>query len=937
MTSRTVRAIALFALTAAQIVVLAGAAGATGPTCQTTSATSNAYAVKVCLTAPVADAMVSGDISTTTTVNVTSGSSPGLAKTLWSVNGQYLATDFQSPHELTLSTADFADGGYTIGVAAVMRDGFTTPETTVTVTFANGNPTVPTNSRQWTVPPITTRAPSEPFLVAAVGDGAGGETNATNVTNTVVGWNPDLFLYLGDVYDDGTLTEFKNWYGPFFGRVRTVTTPVVGNHEYTGTAAPGYFNYWDNIPHYYSYDANGWHFIAIDSTSNYNKVVPGTPQYDWFADDLAANRSPCTVVFWHHPLYTIGSEDPAPRMQPMWDLMAARHVTLLVTGHDHQYQRWTAMGAGGVVDPNGIVELVAGTGGHSSQSITGSDPRVLKSNKSYGALRLELYGARADVKYNAVSPTATTVVDSSSVTCKGSDGLPPSAPAGLTASAAAGTTADLHWTAAVDNLGVAGYRVYRDGVVVADVGASATTWTDTTTVGATRYTYTMDAVDAAGNRSVLTEAVAVTTGGPDTTAPTVPNGLTATPSPTAVSLTWSASSDNVEVTGYRILRDGELVSLTSSTTYVDADVPADSVHTWAVQAVDGSGNLSAPSPSVTSVRDTIAPSTPDNLRVTSVEPGAIGLAWDAATDNVAVSAYQLYRDGTVLAQTAATSFIDYAPGGIGTTHRYEVAALDAAGNTSPPGIAVDATAVDASPPSVPTDLQATVIGPNRVVLSWSAATDDVGVSGYTVLRNGIALATIAGTTLTDTSALSDTTYSYAVRATDAAGNASALSQPVTVSTPAVAPILPVADTYVKVTSPTTNYGRATLLRVDGDPTTNTYLKFTVSGVSGPVLRARLRIWVSAGSSTGFATHAVTSTSWSETAMTWNTAPAINPAVVSSTGRTTSGSWVTVDVTPLASTNATITVGLTSSGNSSSSYGSRESGATAPQLLLDVAG
>ena len=226
-----------------------------------------------------------------------SGTSPGLAKTQWSINGIYLATDYQTPHEFTLSTADFADGDYVIGVVGIMRDGFITPAVTVTATFANGNATTPVNQRQWTVPAIHPRAPSEPFVVAAVGDGAGGAEQRHLRHQHSRRLEPDLFLYLGDVYDDGTLTEFKNWYGgpsTYFGALRGVTTPVVGNHEYAGTTAPGYFNYWDNIPHYYSYDANGWHFIAIDSTSNYNKVAPGTPQYDWLAADLAANRSPCT-------------------------------------------------------------------------------------------------------------------------------------------------------------------------------------------------------------------------------------------------------------------------------------------------------------------------------------------------------------------------------------------------------------------------------------------------------------------------------------------------------------------------------------------------------------------------------------------------------------------------------------------------------------------
>jgi hypothetical protein len=135
---------------------------------------------------------------------------------------------------------------------------------------------------------------------------------------------------------------------------------------------------------------------------------------------------------------------------------------------------------------------------------------------------------------------------------------------------------------------------------------------------------------------------------------------------------------------------------------------------------------------------------------------------------------------------------------------------------------------------------------------------------------------------------------------------------------------------------TSNYGRATTLRVDGDPVTTAYLKFSVPDPGGTILRARLRVWVSAGSSSGFEVHKVSDTTWSETAMTWSNAPSIDPSVVASTGRTTTGTWVTIEVTQVVTGSGTYCLALVSNGTSSSTYGSRESGSTAPQLLLDVA-
>lgn len=929
-------ALAVF-VAAALTLVESGRAESASPTCHASSAPAG-YTVLLCLTQPSAGDTVVGDILVAATVNVTIGASPGVAKTEWSMDGQYLLTDFQSPHQFTLSSADFADGAHAIGVSAKMRDGYVTPQTVITVTFANGNPTAPPNTRQWSVPPINARGPQEPFVVAAVGDGAGGETNAQNVTNAIVGWNPDLFLYLGDVYEEGTLTEFKNWYGgpsAYYGRLRGVTTPVVGNHEYTGNVADGYFSYWDNIPHYYSYDANGWHFIAIDSTSNYNRVAPGTPQYEWLAADLAANRSPCTMVFWHHPLFSVGSEDPAPRMQPMWDLMAANRVTLLATAHDHNYQRWAPLGAGGTPAADGIVELVVGGGGHSSQGFTTSDPRVVKTNKSYGAMRMELFGNRAELQYYAAGAASTTLVDSSTVSCKGTDGLAPSAPAGLTATGNPTPSVSLAWTAAADNYGVTGYRVYRDGAAVADLPAAATSWTDTAAAGATRYEYAVDAVDAAGNRSVRSGPVTVTVPGPDITPPTVPGGLTATPSPDAVTLTWSASADNVGVTGYEVLRDGAPLGTVTDTAYTDSAVPANEPHSWTVRAVDAASNASAEAGPVTATRDTLAPTTPSNLRLTGVAPGAVSLAWDSSIDNVGVVRYQVLRDGEVLASVSSgTAFVDDTVASTRTSHTYTVTAVDAAGNVSPPSEPVTVTTADASPPTVPGDLQAVAEGPNRVSLSWVPATDDVGVAGYTVYRNGAVLATTTAATFTDTAALSETSYSYAVTAFDAAGNASGPSAPALVTTPSAVPIATVADTYVKASSPTSSYGGATVVRVDGDPATNAYLKFTVTGQTGTVLRARLRILVVAGSSSGFVVRPVADSTWSESATNWNNAPVIGSTAIAASGRTTSGTWVTLDVTPLVTGNGTVTVALTSSGASSSSYASRESG-TAPLLLLDT--
>ena len=141
--------------------------------------------------------------------------------------------------------------------------------------------------------------------------------------------------------------------------------------------------------------------------------------------------------------------------------------------------------------------------------------------------------------------------------------------------------------------------------------------------------------------------------------------------------------DNVGVTGYDVLRDGAVVATVTATTYADHDVPANTSHTWTVRALDAASNTGAESNAASAVRDTLAPSAPPNLRVTSVLPGAVGLEWDASTDNVGVVRYRVFRhESSWRRPRRARRSWDYTVGGTGTSHTYLVMAVDAAG-TSP--------------------------------------------------------------------------------------------------------------------------------------------------------------------------------------------------------------------------------------------------------------
>ena len=374
------------------------------------------------------------------------------------------------------------------------------------------------------------------------------------------------------------------------------------------------------------------------------------------------------------------------------------------------------------------------------------------------------------------------------------DWVAPSVPAGLTATAASPTQVTIGWSASTDNVGVAGYTVYRNGSALATVGAATLAYFDLSTAPSTSYAYTVDAFDAAGNHSAQSAPAAVTTPAvPDTTPPSTPAGLAAVNGTGSVSLSWNASSDDVGVAGYTVYRNGSALGTVSGTTlaYIDGTVAAATPYSYAVDAFDAAGNHSSPSAGVgDTTLDWVTPSVPGSPSAAATAPTQVNLGWSASTDNVGVAGYTVYRNGSQLAivdaSTLSYSDLTTAPS---TSYSYTVDAFDVAGNHSAQSASASVTTPaqpDTSPPTTPAGLTAQALSGTQVNLSWNASTDDVGVSGYTVYRNGSQLATVSGSTLTysDLSVAPSTSYAYTVDAFDAAGNHSAPSAPAAVTTPA---------------------------------------------------------------------------------------------------------------------------------------------------------
>ncbi len=276
----------------------------------------------------------------------------------------------------------------------------------------------------------------------------------------------------------------------------------------------------------------------------------------------------------------------------------------------------------------------------------------------------------------------------------------------------------------------------------------------------------------------------------DTTPPSTPAILSAVAdSSTQATLTWSAATDNVAVTGYTLYRDNNPLTTTSNLTFIDTTLSPSTTYAYFVVTHDAADNNSAPSAnaSVTTPAlppDTTPPSTPAILSAVADSSTQATLTWSAATDNVAVTGYTLYRDNNPLTTTSNLTFIDttLSPS---TTYAYFVVAHDAADNNSDPSANASVTTPtlpDTTPPSTPAIQSAVADSSTQATLTWSPATDNVGVTGYAIYRDNTLLDTTPDLTYVDTNLAPFTTYGYSVVAQDAANNVSSPSSTISVTT-----------------------------------------------------------------------------------------------------------------------------------------------------------
>ena len=283
---------------------------------------------------------------------------------------------------------------------------------------------------------------------------------------------------------------------------------------------------------------------------------------------------------------------------------------------------------------------------------------------------------------------------------------------------------------------------------------------------------------------------------PDKTPPSVPAGVTgASANPNTAVLNWNASTDNVGVAGYQVLRNGSVVGTTANIYYQDSGLTESTTYAYSIEAFDLAGNSSAPSLRVNvTTKDVTPPSTPGNVAAVAVSCERVTVTWSPSTDNVGIGSYIVYWGVSPASLVQAghalgtsTSYTSY-PLTAGTTYYYGVAAVDTAGNDSAMSAVVSVTTP--VPPAAPANVLATPVSAITMGLTWSAsASGGLPIQNYHVYRgttsaaNLTQVATVQQTSYSDNNVTAGTTNYYGVQAVDTGSDLSPMSSIVSVAAP----------------------------------------------------------------------------------------------------------------------------------------------------------
>ncbi len=369
------------------------------------------------------------------------------------------------------------------------------------------------------------------------------------------------------------------------------------------------------------------------------------------------------------------------------------------------------------------------------------------------------YVIAKDAAGNASPASNTAIVTTLSV-----DSVAPSASV-LSASATTTTTTNLGWTAATDNVGVTGYNVYQNGIFKATTSSNSYVVTGLT--ASTTYTFYVVARDTAGNSSASSNIATVTTLSlADTTAPSTSTLSASGTTTSTTNLSWTASTDNVGVTGYSIYQNGVFKATVSGNSYAVTGLTALTTYNFYIVARDAAGNFSASSNTATvttlSLGDVSPPSTP-TLTASGTTSSTTNLSWTTATDNIGVTGYSVYLNGVLKTTTSSTSYAVTSLSAL-TTYSFYVIARDAAGNSSASSnIATVTTLSIVKPYCIPAPKSSAREYINKVQLGAinNLSGNNGGYANFTTISTNLALG--SNNVVSITPAWSGTIYSEAYR------------------------------------------------------------------------------------------------------------------------------------------------------------------------------
>jgi hypothetical protein len=239
---------------------------------------------------------------------------------------------------------------------------------------------------------------SGPQVFVGAGDIAMCDIHAVETAALLDRINGFVFALGDNAYFQGTQQQYRDCYDPSWGRHKGRTFPVPGNHEYESPGAAGYYEYFGEIAAgptgqgFYSFEIGDWHAIALNSNI---PVGASSAQAAWLRNDLATSRAKCTIAYWHHPLFASGVNGGSPAMRDIWRILYEADADIVLSAHEHLYERFAPQDPGGVRDGSrGIRQFVVGTGGALLTPTMAVHPNSESRINAFGVLKLTLSSDR---------------------------------------------------------------------------------------------------------------------------------------------------------------------------------------------------------------------------------------------------------------------------------------------------------------------------------------------------------------------------------------------------------------------------------------------------------------------------------------------------------------------------------------------------------------